>query len=282
MTLRNLLMIGSGALALSLGLAGCGQQAPVLGTTSSAPANFPKAANQVAFFSGNRRILVTMKSLTRKEAAPVMKALTPQPSSEVFQHHASAIRGAYAKLPKDAVQTLQFAHGTAFTVSKVPVERSARALARTLGTEVLTFSSLPSGWRMRAAMVSDKGGTLSGNELFQPSSHLEVSDPAYTQFSGPNFAPSQGDYLDLTIQPATGVHRVKIEGGFSQEEALGTSHGTAVIVQYQPWWTPAPNLTEVTLGMIHQRRYYLVTLRERGLSTNQVITLAESFTWSKH
>ncbi|MCL5116465.1 MAG: hypothetical protein M1272_04880 [Firmicutes bacterium] len=267
------------AIALALGLSACGATPPPVSQTlpSSPP---PAGSTTINFFGGSHRISFSIKNLNRQKANGVMAQLaTPANDSPnaVFTAHTAAIEAAYQALPQGTQRILTFSNGTTFTIAKGSMAKSLPALRRAVPSGVPTFSQLPQGWRLTEAM------SLSSqiDELFQPGSASPTAPLPYEQYSVPSFTPSAGSFIHVHLESAQGLRALSAEGGFSLVQTLATPRGPAVIMEYQSWWTPAPGLTQIEMGLIHHQQHDLLVVTARGLNINQIIGLAESLTWTR-
>ena len=269
--------LGGAAGLMTVVLAGCGA-AP----TANIPVPPAVHGARTIQLLPNHRLPLAVQPVNGKKAVKTLHAMTTPVDSTppaVFEHHKAAIRAAYKALPKDTMRDLNFSDGTRFLIAKIPAATSLSQLATRVGEAVPQLGGLPSGYQMTQATAIGQGdGDL--NELYQLPAFAQLTPPIYQAYTLPSYAPPAGDYIHLQLQTAAGLHKVTVVGAFRSVHSAHTTAGQAVFLQYQPWWSLYPGMTQVEVGVQEKRQSYLMTLTARGFTLKQLISIVQSLSWS--
>ncbi len=264
---------------MTLFLAGCGTVVP----TASVPLPPAVTGARTIALLPHHQLPLAVDPVNGKKAVKVLHAMTqPADSSPpaVFEHHKAAIRMAYKSLPKDTMRGLKFGDGTGFLIAKIPVETSLSQLASRAGQPVPKLGGLPGGYQMVQATAMGTGiGDL--DELYQLPAFAQLGAPTYQAYTVPSYAPPVGNYIHLHLQSASGLQKMTVVGAFRSVHSVHTATGQAVFLQYQPWWSLYPGMTQVEVGVQEKGHFYLMTLTSKGFTLKQLISMVGSLSWTR-
>lgn len=268
---------GGAAGLMTLFLAGCGTV-----PTASVPLPPPVKGARTIQLLPHHQLPLAIEPVNGKKAVKTLHAMTqPADSSApaVFEHHKAAIRAAYKSLPKDTMRGLKFRDGTGFLIAKIPVETSLSQLASRVGQPVPTLGGLPGGYQMvQATAIGKDLGDL--EELYQLPAFAQLGAPTYQAYTLPSYAPPVGNYIHLQLQSATSLQKMTVIGAFRSVHSVHTDAGQAVFLQYQPWWSLYPGMTQVEVGVHEKGTFYLMTLTSKGFTLKQLISMVRSLRWT--
>ena len=270
-------LYGGAAGMMTLFLAGCGAT-----PTANIPVPPAVKGDRTIQLLPNHRLPLSVAPVNGKRAVTILQEMTGPVNSTppaVFDHHKAAIRQAYKSLPQGTMRGLKFTDGTGFLIAKIPVETSLSQLASLTSQPVPQLGGLPSGYQMTQATAIGTGvGDL--NELYQLPAFAALTPPTYQAYTLPSFSPPVGNYIHLQLQTTTGLEKMKVVGAFRSVHSIHTAHGQAVFLQYQPWWSLYPGMTQVEVGVQKKGHAYLMTLTSRGFTLKQLIGMVQSLSWT--